>query len=361
MKKFIIDHIDPFGQGVYKEDDNIFFIPNTLPNEEGSFEIIKKKKGVHFTKVVELTKTSPKRLDPSCQHFELCNGCHFLHTDYDQEILFKNATYQKLLKNLDKSFQTFRTISSQTRLGYRNRIQLHYDFKANKLGFYSTFGKKIISVPQCKIFNKALQARFDQLQRDWKRQIKKQGEPHKGHVELYLKDGQVKESWNKAYSEGGFTQVNQAANERLKDQLRAKLESTVNLKILDLFGGNGNLIQNLNKEYALSVDLYPNELRNNSFFHLNLFHKDALREFSKNVERDFNTLIIDPPRSGFKDFKAWVEYISPQRIIYISCHPQTMIRDLQSIAELYECKDNFLIDLFPATYHLEAMIILEKP
>ena len=56
LRKFIIDHIDPLGQGVFKQDGEIFFIPKTLPNEEGDFEVLKSSKGVNFGKLVKLEK-----------------------------------------------------------------------------------------------------------------------------------------------------------------------------------------------------------------------------------------------------------------------------------------------------------------
>jgi tRNA/tmRNA/rRNA uracil-C5-methylase (TrmA/RlmC/RlmD family) len=52
----------------------------------------------------------------------------------------------------------------------------------------------------------------------------------------------------------------------------------------------------------------------------------------------------------------------PTNICYISCHPQTMMRDLQKIKELeaYEISDVVLLDLFPSTFHFEALITLKK-
>ena len=86
--QFKIDHMDPLGQGVYKSDDQVFFIPKTLPGEEGEFRINKKRKGVHFCSLAKLTSTSDQRITPVCPHFEECNGCHYLHTNYPEELKF---------------------------------------------------------------------------------------------------------------------------------------------------------------------------------------------------------------------------------------------------------------------------------
>ena len=52
MSKFLIDHIDPLGQGVFKQNDQIYFIPKTLPGETGQFEVLKSKKGVRTSKLI---------------------------------------------------------------------------------------------------------------------------------------------------------------------------------------------------------------------------------------------------------------------------------------------------------------------
>ena len=89
MKKFKIDHIDPLGQGVFKEGDEIYFIPKTLPDETGEFEILKSKKGVHFGQLESLDHKNAERIEPECPHYQECSGCHFQHTNRENELNFK--------------------------------------------------------------------------------------------------------------------------------------------------------------------------------------------------------------------------------------------------------------------------------
>ena len=117
--EFIIDHIDPLGQGVYKKGDDIFFIPKTLPKESGTAIIQKRRKGVHFAKLTELNDKSDKRVTPACDHFSNCQGCHFLHCDYTSEINFKKASFQKMLAYLgdqDFNIETNVLIKNKTSL-----------------------------------------------------------------------------------------------------------------------------------------------------------------------------------------------------------------------------------------------------
>ena len=358
MKDFVIEHIDPLGQGVFKEKDNIYFIPKTLPEEEGQFEVVNRKKGVHFCKVLNLTKSSPDRVEPSCKHYYECNGCHYLHTHYENEIEFKKSSFHRLLTRLDSSLPDLEVLKSPKRLHYRNRIQLHYDLKQNKIGFLKQRSKKILQVPDCLIFQKDLKVSFNKLFANWKKEIPARS-PKAGHVELYLTDKGIQKTWNSEYASGGFSQVNTEANLLMLAYLKNKFSKNFS-HVLDLFGGKGNLSNELNYSKRTVVDLYPNEQLGPEFKSINLFDSSALHSYLLDKPVDTELLIVDPPRSGFKDLELWVEALNPQYLLYISCHPATMIRDLLNITNKYKISNTVLVDLFPSTYHFEGLVLLEK-
>jgi 23S rRNA (uracil1939-C5)-methyltransferase len=357
--EFLIDHIDPLGQGVFKQDEKIYFIPKTLPGESGIAKVLKKKKGVHFCELETLYQKSPKRIESLCHHFSVCNGCHFLHTDYATELSFKETSFRRMLKvlNYDGKVQT---IESSKRLGYRNRIQLHYHKKAQVLGFKDGKTNKIVSVSKCKIAEENITQELQDLYNkdSWQNQVIS---PSAGHIELYNSPSGLKKTWNERYASGGFTQVNTEMNEKMKKFLNKYLNQVQPGEILDLFGGGGNLSENFPNQ-RLVIDLYSKEIEAN-FFSTNLHEEDALNSFNQEYpDKEIETFIIDPPRAGFPLIKEWVKDKMPTNICYISCHPQTMMRDLQKIKELeaYEISDVVLLDLFPSTFHFEALITLKK-
>jgi 23S rRNA (uracil1939-C5)-methyltransferase len=188
--------------------------------------------------------------------------------------------------------------------------------------------------------------------------IKLNGQKPVGHVELYEKDGSVNMSWNKNYAEGGFSQVNSEVNIALQELVSKFVDSKD--VVLDLFGGDGNLTHKIECQSKLSIDLYKETPIDSSMFNLNLFEQHALPQFSAENKTDFDTFIVDPPRSGFKLLTEWAAKYRPNKIIYVSCHPATMIRDIRELTKDYEVVHSSLIDLFPSTYHYEAMIVLSK-
>jgi 23S rRNA (uracil1939-C5)-methyltransferase len=361
--EFIIDHIDPLGQGVFKQDDKIYFIPKTLPGESGTALILKKKKGVHFCEVETLIQKSPKRIENLCPHFNTCNGCHFLHTDYVSELEFKEMSYRRMLQSINYTGD-IEVISSSKRLGYRNRIQLHYHRTAQVLGFKDGKTNKIIPVPECKIATDDITGKLQELYSNdaWQGEIE---DPKIGHVEIYDSPTGLNKTWNKKYASGGFTQVNNEMNEKMKSYLNAYLKDINPTKTLDLFGGGGNLSEDY-KDQRVVLDIYDQKFvrkKSSEFFSLDLHQEDSLSRFmDKYTDASFDTFIIDPPRAGFPHLKDWVEAKSPQNICYISCHPQTMMRDLRKIQELniYKVTNVVLLDLFPSTFHFEALITLVK-
>jgi tRNA/tmRNA/rRNA uracil-C5-methylase (TrmA/RlmC/RlmD family) len=72
-------------------------------------------------------------------------------------------------------------------------------------------------------------------------------------------------------------------------------------------------------------------------------------------------MIIDPPRRGLDPATLSVlKKMKPRKIIYSSCRPPTMARDIKDLLEIYEIKDIYLCDMFPQTQHVEALALLAR-
>jgi 23S rRNA (uracil1939-C5)-methyltransferase len=355
---FKIASIDSLGQGVSKED-KILFIPKTLPGEEGSAQILAQKKRVFFGWPLEISKKAANRITPECPHFSECPSCHFLHTDYESEMEYKRLSFEQIFKNLPLPRPD--VITAPRRLGYRNRIQLHYDTKKRQLGLLSLSLKKIIEIPSCKISVKEISQTVTELysNQHWLK-LAPQDQPQ-GHVELYFRDGKVHLNWNRPYAEGGFTQVFEEMNIILKDRIQEifKGESLGNL--LDLFGGGGNLSEKLNYTQRRCVDFYGVP-KGKDFISQDLYAPKSLEIIQKKLQLEnlnVKTLILDPPRAGFKELALWLDTLKPETVLYVSCDPHTLARDLRTVSA-YDVSKSFLLDFFPSTFHFETMLLLRR-
>jgi 23S rRNA (uracil1939-C5)-methyltransferase len=294
-----------------------------------------------------------------CPHFSECPSCHFLHTSYEKELQFKREALEKIFFKLP--LPNLKVIGAPVRLGYRNRIQLHYDTKNKVLGYFDQKNAKILPVPHCLMGVGPVGEKLREFYHEdhWLKLVPKNSP--KGHVEIYLFSHELKVSWNRPYAEGGFSQVFSGMNARLKDELKTWMDKFEPSDLLDLFGGNGNLSQDLSVKKRLCVDLYSQDLGKN-FFSQELYADNALVRVKKALSEQGNhceSLILDPPRSGFKELGLWLQEFKPKRIAYVSCDAHTMARDLIPVKD-YDIVAAFLVDFFPSTFHFETMLFLER-
>jgi 23S rRNA (uracil1939-C5)-methyltransferase len=356
---FEITGMDSLGQGVSKVTDKVTFIPKTTVGDKGEAQIMSEKKGVAFARVIRMDTLSDERVEPFCSHFSTCPSCHYQHISYDSELKYKKESFERLFRKVP--LPAIELIAAPQRSHYRNRIQLHYSIKSKLLGMKDPLTFEIIPIPNCLIGVAEILQELTRLYHDqnWMKLVP-EGFPE-GHVELYWKENHLQLSWNKPYSEGGFTQVYGLMNERLKGELTSFFSQTPLGGLLDLFGGNGNLSEKIAPSKRLCVDNYKAK-KGSDFFNQDLYAFNALKNIKHAVEArkmDISHLIIDPPRSGFKEFSETLKLFTPQIAAYVSCDPHTLARDLQSLED-YEIKKAFLIDFFPSTFHFESMIFLQR-
>jgi len=357
--EFEIDHIDPLGQGVSRKDGNVTFVAGTLPGETGTAVVYRRAKGVQFARLQELQHTAGNRVEPECPHFNQCPGCQYLHTDYASELAYKKATLARSLATFGVAEDDIEVVPAPRRLAWRNRVQLHYRHKY--IGMLDTVSNQVLEVPQCKIIRQELQPAFNQLyQGDWT----KEHSGH-GHCELYFRSGEVSVRWDEEYAHGGFSQVFEEMNQELQGRVQAELQDLELSSLLDLFSGSGNL----SAAYATAggdrvmIDSYLNTAgtdRPDNFHQMDLYNEQTLPNFIRKVGgSSFDTLLIDPPRRGFPGLDSWVKKIKPGHVLYVSCNPASLTRDLRGLSKRFRFKTIQLLDLFPSTSHFETLVLLE--
>ncbi len=346
------------GQGVSREGKSVTFIAGTLPGETGRAVVFKKSKGVQFARLESLEKLADNRCDPVCPHFKICPGCHYLHTDYASELQYKQSALARHLTHLGISEESIELVPAPRRMAYRNRVQLHYRHKY--IGMLDPVRNQVMEIPHCQILREELQPAFNTLYED--KSWTKEHAGH-GHCELYLRSGEVSERWNTDYSHGGFSQVFDEMNWELQSRVQKLLDGLSAGSVLDLFSGRGNLSNEFSARGGarVLVDSYggDNSKVSEDFIKLDLYGEDALKLFvRRSGKKKFDTMLVDPPRRGFPDLDKWVKKIKPKHLLYVSCNPASLARDLRSLSSKHKLGEVQLLDLFPATYHFETLVLL---
>ncbi len=281
-----------------------------------------------------------------------------MHTDYASELAYKKATLERLLGILGVSGEHIEVVPAPRRLGYRNRVQLHYRHKY--IGMLDTVRNEVLEIPHCKILRPEIQAAFDHLYRgDWTAD-----HPGHGHCELYFKSGEVSVAWDEAYAHGGFSQVFDEMNRVLQERVQTQLEGLESKRLLDIFSGSGSLSEAFATAGGerLMIDSYSDPATANpeNFYQMDLYDESTLPNFIRRVGgADFDTLLVDPPRRGFPGLDSWVKKIKPRHVLYVSCNPASLARDLRSLTTRFRITSIQLADMFPATAHFETFVVLE--
>ncbi|HEX2033873.1 MAG TPA: 23S rRNA (uracil(1939)-C(5))-methyltransferase RlmD [Chloroflexota bacterium] len=170
---------------------------------------------------------------------------------------------------------------------------------------------------------------------------------------------------------GAFMQVNVGAAERLVALLLEWLQPSPTDTLVDLYAGVGTFSVPLSKmvQTVTAVEAHPlaaGALVRNAALNEQtnvLVHTEAVEQALPRLGGRTDLVILDPPRRGCTPAAlAGVARLEPRRIAYVSCEPSTLARDLRLLGEAgYRPLRVCAVDLFPQTYHLESVTLLERP
>ena len=165
-------------------------------------------------------------------------------------------------------------------------------------------------------------------------------------------------------SANSFFQTNTAGADKLYDTVRRYADLSGSESVVDLYSGTGTIPILLSEGAAeiIGLEMAPSAVadaerncRNNQIDNCRFVAGD-IRETLPAIARRPEVLIIDPPRAGMhKDVVKQTLALRPDRIVYVSCNPSTLARDLGLLKEAYRVLEVQPVDLFPHTYHIESV------
>lgn len=360
------------------KDGKICLVPFSLENEVCEIEITENYTDYSTGKIINILEKSDKRIQPECEIFELCGGCNFLHTTYENEIEIKKKILLDSLTKIGKiNYQGRLTlIFSKSRFYYRNNVQIKTTSEG-KIGFYAPKTLKVVPFFnfKCLLLTKRMQDFIDSI--DKKYFLFTKGFTLRDGIKIYTAHLNYKTDSefceykvnNFIYRVGisDFFQINNFLLDRFQKEACNLIKE--NLPTIELYGGSGffslpiatkvpGLLVNELSKRAISNGIYNS--KQNNVNNIKFFASDA-EVFIKKYN-DVSQIFVDPPRGGME--KPVVETIKNskiQRIIYISCNPATFSRDLYNLSEKgFKLKDLIIIDNFPSTHHIELIGEIER-
>ena len=393
-----IERLDDLGRGIGYLDGKITFIPWTIPGDVVEVIVTENHKKYNVAKVKHFIKYSEKRIQPPCPYFTKCGGCTLQNLAYNDTLEYKVKKIKNIFKK-NKIDINPEIIANSNPYNYRNKISLKVI--NGKIGFFENSTHQLVEIDGCIISSQALNKCIpliekmniingsitircnqneeiliiiesqDNLKIDidsLKKEIKLVGiiiNDKTFYGENYLFERINNVLFKISYD--SFFQVNSSVASKLFQIVKDNI--SLNDKVLDLYCGVGtlSLMAAANAKSVVGIEIVPNAILN-AIFNASINSVDntcfVLNDVSEAVSKislDFNKVIVDPPRRGLtKEAIEVLLKIRPEKIIYVSCNPQTLVRDYKLLNDIYEIEKSYILDMFSYTYHVETVLILKK-
>ena len=386
------------GNGLGRKDGFVYFVPGTLPGELILAGEISRKKNFGTARLIEILRSSQNRIPPECPlayspsknlNGQLrCPGCSYQHVKYEEEVRIKNRHLENFIRHnmkIEPGAVMDAPVASPEDLHYRNKIVLH--LSENKLGYFADDNVSIVDVKNCPLADPEINAKLAEIRRDLN---KYSGAADitfrhtlKDQVQFWVEnrqvDGVLEEETAFGTLEvpcGSFFQVNLKCADLLAGETVRMAKDSKASSLVDLYCGCGFFSIAAVKagiELVIGVDSDPDTIKSavkNAVCHglsdkCRFSAKSAeiyMTENSRKMKTDETVVLLDPPRGGLS-LKLKNQLISTgvKKIIYISCAPDMMARDMRFLCECgFNLRKARLFDMFPRTSHFETVAYLEK-
>jgi tRNA/tmRNA/rRNA uracil-C5-methylase (TrmA/RlmC/RlmD family) len=335
------------GKGVARENGKAVFIPFTIDGELASAKITREKKQFAEAEIVDLREKSPHRVEPPCPYFGRCGGCVYQHIDYAHQLEIKWRQVRDVLQRIGKlkSVPMRPMIPSPLTYAYRNRVTVHAE--NGVIGYFRRDSHRLIDVERCPIAMDEVNRELADL---------RSHDVRDGHYTLRAKSGPRI-----------FSQTNDGVANALRDLIVALVPSNQDL-LIDAFCGAGFLAKPLVDKFERIVGIDWDRFaiasaKENASAKETYVAGDVEAELNSALEkcdRDKTALIVDPPAVGLSaQLRQSIVDLAPATLIYVSCNPATLARDLSDLEHRFKIESVTPLDMFPQTAEIEVVTQLQ--
>ncbi len=411
-----IDSLTYGPYGIGRKEGQAILVPLTVPGDEAEIRILEEKSNYSVGELIRLVQPSPLRQAPPCPYVGQCGGCPWQQIRYEAQLAAKEKSVEDALRRIGKldGFELLPILRSAKEYHYRRRIRLQAD-GLKRLGFHRAFSHELIEIDSCLITEPAVERQLSHA-REWLSALR----THIHHIEIvegdedgaivlvgkaegeFLPDDnhanrrfleRTKEvgglilfgqGWRRSWGQGKilihsqdglkmevdgevFTQVNREANSRLVDGFLQWGAFDHRDHVLELYCGAGNFTLPMARRAraVTAVEGDPRSVENgrsngrlNRLENIRWIRSHVPRAIKQLREKGgkFSKIVLNPPRSGAKGLESDLASLGAEKILYVSCNPATLARDLAALGKKgYRLTRLQPIDLFPHTFHVETL------
>jgi 23S rRNA (uracil1939-C5)-methyltransferase len=385
-------------------DGRAVFIPFGVPGETVKIRLTSEKPTFARGEIVEVITPSPQRIAPLCPHFGVCGGCSYQHLAYPDQLLLKQKIVADQLRRLGGlvDFPVDPVVASPSPWNYRNTVQFHVS-PTGRLGFQRASSNAFVEVSECHLPQDAINQLWPQLNLEEGSGITRADLREGADEDLLLTlESQVDDppefevdfpisvvytgpsnttvlsgeefvimpvlSRNFKVSSASFFQTNLPQAEAMVKKVLSLAGDLKGRTVLDAYCGVGLFSAFLAEKAGQLIGIELSDSACDDFaVNLDEFENvslyiGAVEEILPSLELIPNIVVIDPPRAGLdQKVVAAIAAAAPEKVIYVSCDPSTLARDIKRFAaQGYTVKSVTPFDQFPQTHHIECISLLEK-
>ena len=387
-----------YGGYTIARDEKIIFVRGAIPGEVVEVAIEDRKKDYSIARVTDVIEPSEFRVEPRCSVFGICGGCQLQFMSADRQVVIKDEIISDSLKRIGGIEISPGPALTDAVWNYRHRAQFKVS-RNGEIGLFRESSREIVTFRSCPLMAPEINALLQKI---------KDSDSARGLTEIHIAVGDSAVAFLKgkdcdrglpdAYGKLGFSgivinddivsgiahtgfdlnglqytvsprtffQAHWPLNRKVVEFIVQELSPLGGKKVLDLYAGAGNFSLPLavHAEEVIAVEENPvavddgtrnrelNSLKNCTFVRMSA-EKYKLR-------KKFDVILLDPPRPGLTSEVTGKILASPaETIVYISCNPATLARDLKKLKETYEIRSVHQIGFFPHTFHVETIVILQ--
>lgn len=332
-------------------DGRTVFIPLTAPGDRVRARVKSEEKNYALADLIEVLTPSPERETPRCPVFGRCGGCEWQHLPYALQWATKTKGVLHALARVGLgAVAAPELFPAPSAWNYRNRIQVRG--RNGEVGFYGRGTRDLVVIDSCPIARAEVNAALGEARNACR------GQDLETKIEIDVDPtGRARVAVNRKHGAFGFRQVNDAQNEALKSWVKA--HTPKGLRVLDLFGGDGNLSRGLDSPAIDVVDFgKPGDSSPGMTFHRAPVLSWLVKQ-SKTATPSPCTAILDPPREGIRkdapEILASLETLGATSLVLVGCEPDSWASVLAVAAKRgWQIQSFAIFDLFPQTHHVET-------
>ena len=385
--KLKLGNIGANGDTVATIDSETISVFGGIPGEVVLAEITEQKKTKRkrkktFATVKQIVNSSRYRIKTPCNFYGFCTGCNWQHINYEYQLYLKQKLlHDELLKYFNK-VKIKNIIRSENQFHYRNHGR--FTIRRNgQIGFTNKVTKKFVGIDKCLIMNNKVNNHIQKLESEvgetTQMSIRVGVNTDSFLIQPKLNNSKIKTNTGQKYyyekiknqkfqiSSPSFFQVNSDQISKMTEIILSLIDGIDKNLLVDAYAGVGTFGIMLNKKfkkivgieqsYSAVIDAKSN-IKNLDNYEMIIGNSE---EIISAIKPKIDLLILDPSRKGCDEKLIQNLILEPvKNIIYISCDPKTLARDLSMLTQncIYEIRSINPIDLFPNTHHVESISLL---